>query len=71
MEVAFTEASVLPLRGLHRGGERRDQLVEIADRAVAATGKIGAVGVLVDRHDHRRALHPDQVLMAPEMPAAM
>jgi hypothetical protein len=52
----------LPLRRLHRLGQRRDHLKQIADDAVIGNLKDGRVGIFVDGHDTLRGFHADQVL---------
>src|SRR4051795_3036362 len=52
----------LALAGLHRLGQLRQDLVEVADDAQVGELEDGRVGVLVDGHDVLRGLHADLVL---------
>src|SRR4051794_31121516 len=55
-------ATALALAGLHRFGQLRQDLVEVADDAEVGELEDRRVGVLVDRDDVLRGLHADLVL---------
>src|SRR4051794_40351001 len=58
----FDPATALALAGLHRLGQLRQDLVEVADDAEVGELEDRRVGVLVDRDDVLRGLHADLVL---------
>src|SRR4051812_47291220 len=62
LPLPFEPAMALALAGLHRLGQLRQDLVEVADDAEVGELEDRGVGVLVDGHDVLRGLHADLVL---------
>src|SRR4051794_30043144 len=65
LPLPFEPLMALALAGLHRLGELRQDLVEVADDAEVGELEDRRVGVLVDGHDVLRGLHADLVLDRP------